>query len=397
MSAAILWMLVPLSWIDGNEIFSDPLALLLALLMLWACSQTFACGARVGYWLLCGALLAGLMLGTRLSYLALLMPLFYATWYHRRSWGHLRRIPLAPFLVLLAFALPVALWLSWQWSVEGRAFVQASQRHLEGHFSVWGGSITTDYSPVTRPARLLETAAIYGLGAWWPGTNWVRLPVTLFWLMLLGMGLHRLYTLPRRTPLMLAILWSVPYILWVGIGNDVDLARYTFPLIGIIGIIAALGINQRTTLPFIGLSLCLIAVTVPLAVAHRQEPPPEWQLAEFFSEHSELQTVVVLSQYQPVYVRASLPGITLLAPHLQVLDSQAQALQARGRDVYLLVWFPTASSALSERWVRVGHFCRSAILRSRGFHELLLYHYRPVAESVQFPLPRLTCESKSAT
>jgi len=57
--------LVPLSWLGGSEIFSDTLALLLGLTMLWVCWQALSKkeGKKgASYYLIVAGLLGGFML-----------------------------------------------------------------------------------------------------------------------------------------------------------------------------------------------------------------------------------------------------------------------------------------------------------------------------------------------
>jgi Protein of unknown function (DUF2723) len=77
-AAAIFWALMPLSWLTGSEIYSDPLALLFAITMLWLCQKTMQTGVNADLYF--AALFAGLMLGVRLAYLILILPLLYVTW-----------------------------------------------------------------------------------------------------------------------------------------------------------------------------------------------------------------------------------------------------------------------------------------------------------------------------
>lgn len=114
--AALLWWLVPVTWIDGTEIFSDPLGTALCALMLtlaWQGSQI-----QSAKWALpSAALVAGWMLGVRLQYVAFLPVLFLA-------WSWRRKIsPLEPAIFFwAALLIPIIIWFSWQLSIDGMGF-----------------------------------------------------------------------------------------------------------------------------------------------------------------------------------------------------------------------------------------------------------------------------------
>jgi hypothetical protein len=118
--AGLLWVLSPLSWLVGTQIGSEPLGLLVALTVLWLSSRSVA-GSSPGSLPLAGGL-AGLLLGIRLPYGSLLLPLFEAVRRRLASPdGPLTRRALV--WCAAAAALPVAAWLGWQISMDGGAFL----------------------------------------------------------------------------------------------------------------------------------------------------------------------------------------------------------------------------------------------------------------------------------
>ena len=64
--AGLLWMLSPMSWLVGTEIGSDPLGLLMALIVLWLCSRVAASSSPKPRPLIAAGALAGVLLGVRL-------------------------------------------------------------------------------------------------------------------------------------------------------------------------------------------------------------------------------------------------------------------------------------------------------------------------------------------
>jgi hypothetical protein len=398
---ALLWLVLPLAWIDGTEIFSDPLALLFALTMLWLCWQAIESkkvqlqtGRPIYRFILGAAVVAGFMLGIRLSYLALLLPLAYAVWQYRKDKLQLGKFPLKINLLVVAalcLGLPIVYWLGWQWLMEGPKFVQAALTHLDGHYSEWGGSITTDHQVLTRPVRLLQTVVVYGLGGWWPGTPLFRLGATVAMLLLVGRGGWRLFKNPNRTPLILAVLWLVPYGLWILLGNDVDLARYDFPFIALLCILAGLGLPTSTDIKtryikpkFIpalilgGVVILVGAVSVPLALDHHTNPPIGGKLADFANRHlPQAAQVFLADNISPMvfFMLYQAPTVQLRRATDDALLSQVLQL-SQTYPVFLATATPPA--AMPENWVEVTNFVRNPYLESRGPLEVWFYQYVPV-------------------
>lgn len=291
LAASAIWALLPLSWIAGSQIYSDSLALLLALTMLllayFAVTAVFGAGNSFRFWLAAAAL-SGLLLGVRLAYLPLLLPLVYTIWHgYKAKTLTIRQI----LLIGGVFGLAVSLWLGWQIWQEGDRLFLAGSQHLGGHYSAWGGSWLTDPAPLTRPIRWLQVLTDYGLGGWWPGQSWLRGPVTLVWLVLLASGLKIILSKNKLLgPLRWLLLWwAIPYFFWILGGQDVTLARYNLPLVAVVTLLAGAGLaswsfslpQKWLALALVGLTMAL--VTVPIALEHPHNPPVAQQLTDFIN------------------------------------------------------------------------------------------------------------------
>lgn len=391
--AGLLWAVVPLSWIGGTEIFSDPLALLLGLLMLWACWQALELkksqpdNLSSRWWLLGAAILAGLMLGVRLSYLALLLPIAFVTLKFVKDKVKLGIFSIwFPLLVGLGLAVPMVWWLGWQLMMEGSNFIKAGLNHLAGHYDEWGGSITTDHQVLTRPARLLETIVVYGVGGWWPGAPWLRLFATLGVAGLLLIGAARLFKASSRTPRILIGLWLLPYGLWILLGNDVDLARYDFPFIALFCMVAGLGLPIATRFKYAGLVALLgVVVTIgaanlPLELEHHTRLPIGPELAQYANQNlnprqseiliaDDVSPLIFFNLYQaPTFQSGRVSSANLAA--------QVQNFENQKRTVYLTT--STPPTAFSSDWVPVARLCRSQYLESRGPLEVWIYQHTTV-------------------
>lgn len=364
LGAALLWLLFPLSWQAGAQINSDALALLLALTLLWLCSKSLKDTEHGGLWLVGAATVAGLLLGTRLSYIALLLPLAYTTWVNR-GW---RFGSFPGWLTLVATALAglltVGSWLGWQLVMEGSRFIEAGQRHLSGHYQSWGGSVLTDADWITRPVRLLRLLDEYGLGSWWPDQeiNLARLPLTLLLLCLGGAGLYRLFRNAGNSPgCKLLAMWLLPYILWILVSHDLNIARYCLPLVAALCISLGLGLSRirrfSQEVAWITLVFNLALVSVPLALAYRNNPPPGERLAAYLNAQPEPErTALVMvgnslpAEFLAYFVSERAPKIKQVWTTQAGIDDHVQALESQGYKVYTTQPPHTSLPGKTENW-----------------------------------------------
>lgn len=376
--AAGLWLLFPLSWITGTEIFSDALALLLGLSLIWLCWLAIQTADDLENLLIPAALVGGLLVGVRLSYITFLIPLFYVLWL-KRSY-RLGKIPLFLYSVG-TLGVTGLVWLGWQLLMEGSRFFEATNQHLSGHYSSWGGSITTDHNILTRPLRLLETNVIYGFGGWWPDNVplW-RIPATLLVGALLVLGMLRLWRTTNKQPLFLVLLTAIPYLLWIVLGNDVDLARYSLPFVALGAIVAALGLptlQKGAYLLAAGTLVALAVVSVPLGIEHRDSLPVMHPLTNYLNSNldSAVATVIVTDDVSHLifFTLENSPQIESIRVRTEEIDAKVNALVANGRTVYA-VGLPNVKLS---GWQPEARLCRSRFMESRGPLEIWLYRYAP--------------------
>jgi len=391
LTAALAWVLLPLSWLGGSEIFSDPLGLLIGLTFFWLACRSIENRPGSALYLPVAGLLAGLMLGTRLSYLVLLLPLVYAVWINRSQpvFGWKKGPLLLPLAVALCFGLAVTLWLGWQLLMDGWKYFQAGDTHLVGHYTEWGGSVSTDKNILTRPLRMFETLAVYGLGSWWPGLSFTRLPTTFGLLALLVSGTATLARRKLSPPLLMALLWVGPYFAWILLGNDVDLARYEFPLVALLCILVGLGLPSRKWVKILAIpviSLCMALVTVPQALEHHTHPPVGEQLATYASQNSGDAAFIVNDDTSPLifFLVDEAPESYSLRVATPDLEKETANLEKSGHTVYVTALPGTALPG--NNWVPVARFCRGKFMESRGPLEVWLYQHNPAATASLAPL-----------
>lgn len=371
--ASALWTVAPLAWLDGSEAFSDPLALLAALSMLWACCRALAPGGSPVVPLLTAALLGGAVLGIRLSYGALLPALGVATWRLRSARGPRGLGRLAGQAAAL-FAAGVLAWLCWQLAQDGSGFFRMARQHLTGHFTRWGGSVATDARLSSRPGRMLWTLWVHGLGGAWPGWGWQRLPASVLWGALLPFGLVRLARAPSafRAPV---LAWILPYALWSALAHDVDLARYTFPQVALLCLLAGLG-SEGARLGWAVAAIPALAwVSAPLALLNRESKPVALQLSEDVRARLGPDDALLLPEVTPFL---SGPGMPACIPVDRLsFEPKREGLVARGRAVFTTSAALEATGAASTGWVEVARFRQDPRIQSRGPWTLRLYRYAP--------------------
>jgi 4-amino-4-deoxy-L-arabinose transferase-like glycosyltransferase len=372
-AASSIFALTPAAWLTGGEILSDPFALLLALCLLllsWRLSQT---GSRTPE-LLLAAVLAGLLPGARPTALPLVLPLVYTIFripaFSRGDAGpRLAVLPTAAFVA--------ALWLGGLWIHEGTALFDTTREHLAGHYGRWGNTALQDPSPWTRPLRLLRVLIVGGLGGWWPGLPWTRLPATVGLTAFVFLGLRRIRSDATSSlgPLLLA--WTLPYALWVLFGFDLDVPRYTLPLVAVTALVAGLGVPSRASVPIlVALGVAQAVVTVPLAFEHARHPSLGYALADTLridasrTDAGNRPSALLVTDPLLFVPAPALPaGAALVYADPGALSQEARRFEARGFVVYATAPAPEASG----EWTLVAHLRRSLAQSPPGPPETWLF------------------------
>ncbi len=376
-SAGLIWALIPLSWLNGSEIYSDPVGLAFALWMLWASWRAIELKGQPTAlrWLIAAAILAGLMLGVRLSYGALLLPLAYAVLTQNSKFKTQNF-----FLPLLAFVLTVGLWLGWQVAMEGPKVLEVITNRAASNYQVHdfvlqngGDGDPATWGVFTRAKVLTKMVSVYGVGGWWPGVPEIRLLVSLLLAGLLLLGGWRLIRNWRSAALHLAVLWSLPYFVTsVQISHDLNMARYTFPLVALLCIVAGLGLPSQKiarSLALFGLTIALLLVTGPLALQHRVSPPLGQRLADFaniYLDPAKAAVIVPGNLHRDAFINLFMfekaPGIPSGGASFATLPERTKLLEEQGRTVYATFRLTTAPAD----WRLV------AVLRQNRFMDSLM-------------------------
>lgn len=372
LAAAAIFALTPAAWLTGSEILSDPLALLLALLLLPLSLRLLSpSGYGTPDLFLAGAL-AGLLPGARPTALPFVLSLAYAVF---RLPPALGRVPRPRLAVFLAATLVAGLWFGGLWIHEGGILIDTTRAHLAGHYGRWGNTASLDPVPWTRPLRLLRVLVVNALGGWWPGLPWTRLPATVGLAALVLMGLRRIRadsTWPLR-PLLLA--WTFPYVIWVLLGFDLDVPRYALPLAAVTALVAGIGLPSRAgrTL-LLALGAAQAAAGIPLAFEHAHHPSLGYALVDAAKTDAAGRRPALLVTDPLLFVPTSaLSAGALVYADPAALSKEAHRLETAGFLVYATAPAPDSPG----EWEKVLHLRRSLAQSPPGPPEIWLFRRLP--------------------
>jgi hypothetical protein len=372
--AALLWWLIPISWIDGLQIFADPLGSFLAILMLMLTWRSVYSSNNKT--LILAALTAGIMLGVRSQYIAFLPALLLGyTW---RSKNH----PLeSKYSFWVALIIPILIWFGWQLSIDGMGFFQAAQSTAVGHYTNWGVSAATDNQIWTRPVRILETIWVLGMGGGGIQDSLIRMTITFITVPIFLFGIWSIRHSSRIWQL--SICFIVPHLIWWLTSLDPVTGRYALPIVAWICIITAVGISQLPRLQSRVLTLILFGllgfISLPLAKEHQQSPPLELQMATYFQDRPNLEDVLLFQPGASLQLQQALPELRLEQLPLTSVGANRMDLTAFNRQVYGTS-YRLESFQAALWWQPVKRLCRNRFLRIRSSDplEVMVYRYAPM-------------------
>lgn len=269
-----LYILNPLCWLQAERPTSDATGMFFIIVS--ACflyrvvdihNNSSAGKGRYLFW---GCLVLGLGLGVRLSYFPFAAMGIGITFYItiKRVYMNARGI----FYGLFGFFIGVCLWLIPQISYVGLySFRLNGFSFVQGHFSDWGGSVFT-FSGWGRIVCLIKSITEYGLGVWWQDTSFLRL--IPFSIMVISF-LYPYYSIKRYrydNRVLFFGLFIIPYMIWVVIGQNVANPRHILPVLPLVLMLIACGLNKVYTdggkVVFLTFTVILI---VSMSVVSRKE------------------------------------------------------------------------------------------------------------------------------
>ena len=220
----------PLLWLMSNRYMPDAMgvACLLASLYLTTTQeeisrQPLLCRNVVGFFL------TGILIGIRLSYLPVLVP---ALLVRLKQPGRLK-CSISGAIGILVWLIPLLLITRWH------ALMASAQTHSHGHFSDFGGTVSTNPELWHRLTKLFEGVWADGFGLYWHG----RHPITACTaIVLIGIIAANWRTLKKWTieklsgddsPFLNSVfIGCVVYLVWIFLGqNVIHKSRHVLPLL----------------------------------------------------------------------------------------------------------------------------------------------------------------------
>ncbi len=338
--AIALYAGAALPWIVGGAALSDGTAAALATLSFAALLEERP--------ILSGVLLS-LMLGTRASYFPLAFSWVAILFiFQRRS---LLRALVSSLLGTIAWMVPFVMM------VRPQKLLELGRIHLHGHFSDWGGSVTT------RPDLRLR-AFSFARDLFYDGIA----PRTWALALLTVIALIAWRTrLPQSRPLIVvvAVAIALPYVLWALLGqNIVEQPRHLLPLV--IALLIALGclLGDQVWLAISAIAVVL-AASFPLARAHAITMPAAAQAAAYVENNYPSKTVAVFGGSAIRLFRFLTPSVvTLERTWLSEVDVDLERLDVL--PPHILVTSEVAIDARRAPRLKKGPlFCRDARLDRR--------------------------------
>lgn len=370
--AAVLWLVLPLGWLAGTEIDSDSLGLLLALTYVICLVHA----QKMQRWELFGVagLIASAMVGSRLSYLVLILsalPLIWPQKGLKKGWAGLG-------MFALGFTVGCCAWLGWQVWMDGSGYFSAMKYHLAGHYQSWGGGLNTDLDPETRPTRAISTLLFYGLGTvGTPESGMARILVSLSWLGLLIWGVWQYILQARGQKLfqqaaLIFWIWVLGYTTWAYISHDVELERYWFPVLAALVVFLAWATPTKRWLwivPTVGILATLI-LSWNWSKLHQDSPHVEVQAGHYLSERAANQARLFFLT-SPVLIKSYAPNLNIISVKSEREISYLATKSPLTENYIILAGKPT----FLNDWQPVAYFCRSPTLGTRTSTAITLYLY----------------------
>ncbi|EAY24595.1 membrane protein, putative [Microscilla marina ATCC 23134] len=302
------------------------------------------------YYLWAFYLVMGLLIGVRLSYLPLLLvPAILLVL------NFFRRLP----QLLFFGGLGVAVWFipllidtgGWE------ALLQIAQKHLDGHFNEWGGTVKTESGYWVRVVRIFQYTWADGLGAYWLDRHWLGIPFSL--LIYLGFrNYKKLWAkstdfpkdqkmpseIRERIVLRSIINLSIfAYLLWIFFFQNVLYkARHIMPFIPFIVARIAIGIGQNRDLSA-GMAVLMLPlymfITFTLVGQHRK-PTAIAQVKNYMVSQDKPQNILYAPELVAFYLKRQhdwkLKFVYADKPNSVQLIKQAK-VQLKGGKVYSLI------------------------------------------------------------
>ena len=255
----------PMMWIMSNRYMPDLMgfSIALAVLYIFIYKDHKTSNLSIGFFL------SGLLCGTRLSYLPLVLIPFIQ---------HLVRGSF--MLKFSSFLTGCLIWLIPIIALEGfNELVMAANEQTIGHFTNFGGTVVTNANMVERFLFLVESVWADGMGGFWLSRSWHTIILSIFILIVCYVGLNTIISNWKHEKYLRRIIRCLfTYFIWIMLfQNVIYKSRHTLPLLLLFFVVALIGfeyvISKRSTTLYLVVllfSFSLMNVTVNLVLSHKK-------------------------------------------------------------------------------------------------------------------------------
>ncbi|MGZ8570346.1 MAG: hypothetical protein ACXWW0_13230 [Bacteroidia bacterium] len=261
----------PLMWILSTSYMPDCMgAALVCLIMMFIVKAIVK--PEIKYILL-AQFFAGILFGTRLSYVPfIIIPCLYGFIYFPKRGLQL----LSGFAGIIIWLLPMI------WLTGFSELINAAQTHTEGHFNDWGGSYVTEDNIPLRFVMLLRGIWADGLGGYWSGRNMLTLfsSILILVVTVLSIVISKQSKTKLNQKILLIIASSaIAYTIWILLGqNIIYKARHVLPVLPFMVLFLVLAIEKLLSWKFktailIIAPMVLIYAYTGVFLAHQHTKP----------------------------------------------------------------------------------------------------------------------------
>ncbi|WP_461200159.1 nucleoporin-interacting protein [Anoxybacillus sp. TBDG-1] len=277
--------------------------------------------------------LFSVMLGIRLSYIPFGIGILYVWW--KRAY-RFKKLLLYSF-VAIAFQF---IWIMAVATTEGEGFWQLALSFTTGHFTQWGGTVSTDEAPFWQRAVVLIFYNII-----WTGMAKQSIWLLSCFVILLAMTWKQI-AIPSLYRLLL-----LTYFLWALFAQNIEKPRHILPIVVIVSFflfVSALQSSSRLRLTVVFVLLLSQTVIGTQAIKHQAtQLPATYQLAYDFEQKEKPFVLFTWEETRVLeYLRVSFPHARVFSfdvfqrekaafPHAKVYvtDHVIKGFQAQGIDV----------------------------------------------------------------
>ncbi len=288
--------MTPLLWLMGNRYMPDAMGvacLLASLYFVTAQAENhknkFLCSCSIGFFL------AGILIGIRISYLPMLIPaLLIATIINKNR----LKFIIVGVIGILIWLIPLIFITGWG------PLINAAQTQSHGHFSDFGGTVSTAPDLGLRISKIFESLFADGLGLYWNGRHLLTLCTTIilfgivivfFWKTVRQRVVGSLST---EKPIYLnpIFLGCVVYFVWIFLAqNVIHKSRHVLPLLPFIALGVAYSCYRIITIQEVSL--------FKKRWLHRIRLPFVWGIISlFFLCYSSVTLITVVQHTRPTAI-----------------------------------------------------------------------------------------------